>query len=195
MEKNNVKKSPSQRLLDLIELEKRDIYLLVLLTVGYGVLGIATPIAVQALVNIVTMGGLLQPLLVVSLILFVLLVLFGALYVFEGYVVELIQRRVFVRATINIAKNGQGLDRSVYDYSDPVELMNRFFSISSVQKSAAILLTVGLVAFLQGVIGSVVLIFYHLYFSILVFVMLFFWHLLFLYWREKGLKRLWMNQQ
>ncbi|MDP1596247.1 MAG: ATP-binding cassette domain-containing protein [Methylotenera sp.] len=189
MEKNNVKKSPSQRLLDLIELEKRDIYLLVLLTVGYGVLGIATPIAVQALVNIVTMGGLLQPLIVVSLILFVLLVLFGALYVFEGYVVELIQRRVFVRATINIAKNGQGLDRSVYDYSDPVELMNRFFSISSVQKSAAILLTVGLVAFLQGVIGSVVLIFYHLYFSILVFVMLFFLAFIVFVLARKGIEK------
>jgi ABC-type bacteriocin/lantibiotic exporter with double-glycine peptidase domain len=171
MEKDTNKKTPTQRLFDLLTLEKKDINLLVVLTSGYGVLGIATPIAVQALVNIVTMGGLLQPLFIVSLILFVLLVLSGVLYVFEAYVVELIQRRMFVRTAINGAKNGQGIDCAVYDHSNPVELMNRFFDISTVQKSAATLLTVSLAAFLQGFIGSVILIFYSLYFAIIVVVM------------------------
>lgn len=173
MGKNINKKTPLQRLFELISLERKDIYLLIVLMFGYGMLGIATPIAVQSLVNIVTMGGLLQPLFIVSLILFVLLVFSGALYVFEGYVVELIQRRVFVRTTIMIAQNGQGLDRSVYDHSDPVELMNRYFSIGTVQKSAATLLTVSLAAILQGVIGSIILIFYHPYFLVLVFLILF----------------------
>ncbi|MDO9206268.1 ATP-binding cassette domain-containing protein [Methylotenera sp.] len=171
MEKNTNKKTPIQRLFDLLTLERKDINLLIVLTFGYGVLGIATPIAVQALVNIVTMGGLLQPLFIVSLILFVLLVLSGVLYVFEAYVVELIQRRMFVRTAINAAKNGQGVDCAVYDHSNPVELMNRFFDISTVQKSAATLLTVSLAAFLQGFIGSVILIFYSLYFAIIVVVM------------------------
>jgi ABC-type bacteriocin/lantibiotic exporter with double-glycine peptidase domain len=49
--------------------------------------------------------------------------------------------------------------------------MNRFFDISTVQKSAATLLTVSLAAFLQGFIGSVILIFYSLYFAIIVVVM------------------------
>lgn len=172
MEKNTHIKTPIQRLFDLLTLEKKDINLLVVLTFGYGVLGIATPIAVQALVNIVTMGGLLQPLFIVSLILFILLVLSGVLYVFEAYVVELIQRRMFVRTAINVAKNGQGVDCAVYDHSNPVELMNRFFDISTVQKSAATLLTVSLAAFLQGFIGSVILIFYSLYFAIIVVMMI-----------------------
>jgi ABC-type bacteriocin/lantibiotic exporter with double-glycine peptidase domain len=166
------KKTPIQRLLALLKLEKKDIHLLVVLTFGYGVLGIATPIAVQALVNIVTMGGVLQPLFIVSLILFVLLVLSGVIYVFEAYVVELIQRRLFIRTAMNVAKNTQGIDSSVYDYSNPVELMNRFFDISTVQKSTATLLTVGLAAFLQGFIGSVILIFYSIYFAIIVLVVL-----------------------
>lgn len=172
MEKNTHIKTPIQRLFDLLTLEKKDINLLVVLTFGYGVLGIATPIAVQALVNIVTMGGLLQPLFIVSLILFILLVLSGVLYVFEAYVVELIQRRMFVRTAINVAKNGQGVDCAVYDHSNPVELMNRFFDISTIQKSAATLLTVSLAAFLQGFIGSVILIFYSLYFAIIVVMMI-----------------------
>lgn len=168
------KKTPFQRLFELITLERNDIHLLVVLTFGYGILGIATPIAVQALVNIVTMGGVLQPLFVVSLILFVLLVLSGVIYVFEAYVVELIQRRLFVRTCINVAHNTQGIDSSVYDHSNPVELMNRFFDISTVQKATATLLTTGLAAFLQGFIGSVILIFYSFYFAIIVIVVLLF---------------------
>lgn len=165
-------KTPIKRLFELIKLERKDIHLLVVLTFGYGILGIATPIAVQALVNIVTMGGVLQPLFVVSLILFALLILSGVIYVFEAYVVELIQRRLFVRTCINVASNTQGIDSSVYDHSNPVELMNRFFDISTVQKATATLLTVGLAAFLQGFIGSIILIFYSFYFAIIVLVVL-----------------------
>jgi ABC-type bacteriocin/lantibiotic exporter with double-glycine peptidase domain len=165
-------KKPIERLFDTIYLERKDINLLFVLTFGYGLLGIATPIAVQALVNIVTMGGVLQPLFVVSFILFALLLLSGALYVFEAYVVELIQRRLFVRTSINVANNTQGIDTSVYDHANPVELMNRFFDVTTVQKSAAILLTVGLNAFLQGFIGSIILIFYNFYFGIIIFILL-----------------------
>lgn len=161
-------KTPIQRLLEMVRLERQDITLLVALTFGYGLLNIATPVAVQALVNIVTMGGVLQPLFVVSLILFALLVLSGMLYVYETYLVELIQRRIFIRTAVSAAKNTQGIQATLYDSENPVELMNRFFDISTVQKSAATLLTVGLTASLQGLIGSLILIFYSLYFAIIV---------------------------
>lgn len=161
-------KTPLQRLLEMVQLERQDIGLLIALTFGYGLLSIATPVAVQALVNIVTMGGVLQPLFVVSFILFALLVLSGLLYVYEGYLVELIQRRIFIRTAVNAAMNTQGIQTTLYDSENPVELMNRFFDISTVQKSAATLLTVGLTASLQGLIGSLILIFYSLYFAIIV---------------------------
>jgi putative ABC transport system ATP-binding protein len=165
-------KHPIQRLFEFLKLEKKDINLLIALTFGYGLIGVATPVAVQALVNIVTMGGVLQPLYIVSLILFVLLMLSGLLYVFEAYVVELIQRRLFIRTSINVANNAQGINIALYDYSNPVELMNRFFDISIIQKSTATLLTVGLAAVLQGLIGSIVLMFYSFYFAIIVIVVI-----------------------
>jgi ABC-type bacteriocin/lantibiotic exporter with double-glycine peptidase domain len=161
-------KTPIQRLIEIVQIERQDIGLLVALTFGYGLLNIATPVAVQALVNIVTMGGVLQPLFVVSLILFALLLLSGMLYVYETYLVELIQRRIFIRTAVRAAMNSQGIQTTVYDSENPVELMNRFFDISTVQKAAATLLTVGLTAFLQGLIGSLILIFYSLYFAIIV---------------------------
>ena len=174
MEINYKGRKPVERLFEIIKLERQDIHLLIMLTFGYGLLGISTPIAVQALVNIVTMGGVLQPLYVVSIILFTLLLLAGALYVFEGYVVELIQRRLFIRTALNVANNTQGVDISIHDDTNLVELMNQFFEISTVQKSASTLLTVGLTAFLQGFIGAIILIFYSQYFAIIILIVLIF---------------------
>ena len=174
MEINYKGRNPVERLFEIIKLERQDIHLLIMLSFGYGLLGISTPIAVQALVNIVTMGGVLQPLYVVSIILFTLLLLAGALYVFEGYVVELIQRRLFIRTALNVANNTQGVDISIHDDTNLVVLMNQFFDISTVQKSASTLLTVGLTAFLQGFIGAIILIFYSQYFAIIVVIVLIF---------------------
>lgn len=164
--------TPLQRVSQLISFEKQDILLLIYLTMGYGLLGIATPVAVQTMVNIVTMGGVLQPLYVVGFILFCLLGLSGAIYAIESYLVELIQRRIFVRSSMLIAQNTQQIHISVYDKNNPVELVNRYFDIQTVQKSVATLLTIGLTALLQGLIGSIVLLFYSLYFGILVIIML-----------------------
>ena len=125
--KNHSKFSPLERLIKLIRSESNDILLLLYLTLGYGLLSIATPVAVQVLVNNVTMGGVIQPLIVISIILFFLLVLSGLLYVLEDYVVEYIQRRLFVNTAIQVAKNTQGATADVYDKINPVELVNRFF--------------------------------------------------------------------
>lgn len=164
--------TPVQRVYQLMAFEKPDILLLVYLTMAYGVLGIATPVAVQTMVNLVTMGGVLQPLYIIGLILFILLALSGVIYAIESYVVELMQRRIFVRQSVLIANNTQQIHTSVYDSHNPVELVNRYFDIQTVQKSVATLLTIGLTAFLQALIGSVVLLFYSLYFGILVLIML-----------------------
>ena len=122
------------------------------------------------------MGGVIQPLVVISIILFALLVLSGFLYVLEAYVVEYIQRRLFVETAMQVTNKIQGAMINIYDKTNPVELVNRFFDIATIQKSAATLLTVGLIAIIQVVIGSIILIFYSVYFALVVaLIFLFFW--------------------
>lgn len=177
--KKQSKFSPVERLSKHIESEKDDLFILFYLTLGYSLLSIATPVAVQALVNNVTMGGVIQPLIVISVILFGLLVLSGLLFVLETYVVELIQRRLFVGTALHVANKTQGAVISIYDKTNPVELVNRFFDITTIQKSAAVLLTVGFIASIQIIIGSVILVFYSFYFALLVLlVVMFFWFIL-----------------
>jgi putative ABC transport system ATP-binding protein len=165
-------KSPIARLFNLLKLEKHDLRIIPVLISGYGLISIATPVSIQALVNIVTMGSVLQPLFVVSLILFLLLSLSGALYIFESYIVELIQRRIFIRTSILTAENARGIEINVYDHENPAELINRFLDISIVQKSVATLLTVGLTSLLQIIIGSLILIFYSSFFSLFIFTII-----------------------
>jgi ABC-type bacteriocin/lantibiotic exporter with double-glycine peptidase domain len=165
-------KSPADRLFELIRLEKKDLITLPFLVFAYGAISIATPVSVQALVNVVNMGAVLQPLFVISLILFVLLLLSGALYVFEGFIVELIQRRIYIRAAINTAQNTQKVEISLYDKENPVELINRFFDVDTIQKAAATLLTMSLISLLQVIIGSIILLFYSVYFAFVVMMII-----------------------
>ena len=160
--------SPITRLLKFIKLERQDLKILPILIFGYGLISIATPVSVQALVNIVTMGTVLQPLYVNSLILFLLLLLSGGIYVFESYIVELIQRRIFIRTDIETSQKTRWVDIQLYDQENPVELINRFFDVGTVQKSIATLLTTGLTALLQIIIGSLILIFYSAYLAMLI---------------------------
>ena len=176
---NQSKTTPLQRLIKLIHSEKKDLRILIYLSFGISLLTIATPIAIQVLVNNVTMGGVIQPLIVTSIILFSLLVLSGLIFVLEAYVVELIQRRLFVGTAMNVAKKTQGAVISVYDENNPVELINRFFSVTTMQKSVAKLLTVGLIALIQVIIGSIIVVFYSFYFAIIITILFaFFWFIL-----------------
>lgn len=169
---NELKRSPLARVLEIVDLERTDIRLLLVLISGVGLLNLAIPVAVQALINTVTMGSLLKPLAVISFMLLMFMLLAGTLYVLEMYVVEMIQRRLFVRTALDAGIKAHSADISVYDQTNMAELMNRFFSVIPMQKSAATLLTTGFSSLLHGVIGSLILIFYSVYFGIAVALIL-----------------------
>ncbi len=156
----------------LLTLERKDLIVILLLTIAIGILNLATPLAVQTLVNVVTMGGVIKPLIVVSIILFVLLMLSGLIYVVEFIVVEYIQRRVFSDNVVEITKQILKIDLRVSEEHYPAELMNRYFELSSVQKSVYSLITVGLTAILHALIGSLVLVIYSIYFTVVVLLLL-----------------------
>ena len=80
--------SPPERLQQIINLEREDISTLIAYGVGIGLLSLATPVAVQALVNTIAFGALFQPLLVLTLVLLVLISFSNTLVALQFYVVE-----------------------------------------------------------------------------------------------------------
>ncbi|QDU60060.1 putative ABC transporter ATP-binding protein [Planctomycetes bacterium Pan216] len=153
--------SPLKRALKLVWPERRDIWVVMVFAIAFGVLMLAVPIAVENLVNTVAFGNLRQPLVILSILLLGCLGFAAALRAIQTFVVEVIQRRIFLRVVADLAYRLPRLHADVSDRDHAPELVNRFFDVMTVQKSAASLLLDGLSLILQSVIGLIVLASYH----------------------------------
>ncbi|MBL8828401.1 MAG: ATP-binding cassette domain-containing protein [Planctomycetaceae bacterium] len=152
---------PLPRLFRLLRPEWTDIRSIILFAFTIGLLALATPITVEALVNTIAFGGLLQPVIVIASILFACLGFANILVALQTYLVELIQRRLFVRVVADLAHRLSRVQLGAYDGQHGPEMVNRFFDVITVQKVAASLLLDGLGIALSTGIGMVVLAFYH----------------------------------
>jgi len=152
---------PLRRLIELMRADHADLWLVLGLALGSGLLALASPVAVQALVNTVAMGGMGQPLLVLSVILFFFLAFAGGVHVLESYLVEIVQRRIFVRLAADLAYRLPRVHSDAYKHHHGAELVNRFFDVLTVQKAGSSLLLDGLSTAVQAGVGLVMLAFYH----------------------------------
>jgi ABC-type bacteriocin/lantibiotic exporter with double-glycine peptidase domain len=145
----------------LVRLERSDLGVVIVYAVAIGALTLASPIAVQALVNTVAFGALTQPLLILTLLLLAGLSFAAALKALSAVVVEVLQQRLFVRAVADVSRRLPRVDLAALPADRGPELVNRFFDVVLVQKSAAALLLDGVSVALQAAVGMVLLAFYH----------------------------------
>lgn len=155
--------SPLKRLWSLARYERADVWIVFVYAMGIGILSLATPIVVMLVVNTTAMASLTQQLLVLVIGLVVALSLASVLRVLQMIVVEYIQQRVFVRVVADLSHRLPRVDITAFDEAHGPELVNRFFDVLTVQKSASTLLIDGITIFLQIIIGMVLLGFYHQY--------------------------------
>lgn len=151
------------RVARLLKVERADVVTIVIYASMLGLLALVIPLTVQTLVNTVAFGNLIQPFVVVSVLLLIVLLFAAFLKAMQSIVAERVQQRLFVRFTtamvdrllLALARSDDGVTRR--------EAADRIFDVFLVQKSVSTLLldTVGLV--LQTGIGLVVLAFYHPY--------------------------------
>ncbi len=153
--------SPLRRFLSLLRLDLKDIWTLVLFALVAGILSLATPLAVESLVNVVSWGTYLQPLLVIAIMLMSFLGLSGILRVLQVVVVEMIQRRQFVRIVGDLAHRFPRAQLESLDGVYPREYANRVFDIMTIQKTTAVLLLDGVSIALTTIVGLLLLAFYH----------------------------------
>jgi len=156
---------PAGRLLALLRPERGDIGVIILLSLVNGLLLLATPLAVDAVVNNIAFGGqqlvYLQALAILAVALFAFLLLLALLRAAQHYVMETIQQRLFVRVTADLAYRMPRTRMAALAYDRGPELVNRFFEVVTVQKSSSLLLLEGVNLALSTLIGLVVLGFYH----------------------------------
>jgi len=155
--------SPVNRLFALLKAERSDVLSVIIYAIGIGVLSLATPLAVESLVTSIAFGGLLQPLLIVSLLLFGSLAFAAILRIMQTILVEYLQRRIFVRLVADLSYRLPRVPIAAFDKQNGPELLNRFFDIVTVQKVCSIFLLEGISLFLSTLIGAVLLAVYHPY--------------------------------
>lgn len=155
--------SPLRRLIGLMRPEARDLRAVIVFAVGVGLLSLATPLAIEAVVTTVAMNLLVQQLFVLSLALLVCLAMAAALRGLQTYVAEVIQERIFVRVAADLAYRLPRVRSDAFDREHGPELVNRFFDVLTVQKVGALLLLDGVAIVIQAAIGLLVLALYHPY--------------------------------
>lgn len=157
--------NPGRRFFALLKAEKKDIHTLLIFSVFSGILYLAAPLAVDAVVSNLAFGGQSQPymqaLVILSIALFACLALQGVITAFQYYIADIIQRRVFVRAASDMAYRLPRVKAESLDGVYAPELVNRFLDIVIVQKSTALLLLDGVNLVFSTVIGMILLSLYH----------------------------------
>lgn len=145
----------------LVGSDSRDLWTLLVYASVVGLLTLAIPIAVQALVGTVAFGALLQPIVVLALLLLAGLTLSATLRGLEVWVLERMTQRLFVRISLNIVRILTQSRSGALASQGRSDLVNRFFDVFSAQKALVKLLSDGLAVSLQTVIGLVALSLYH----------------------------------
>ena len=153
--------SPFRRLVSILRPEAVDIVVVALFSLVVGILSLATPIMVEALVNTVAFGRYLQPLFILSIMLFTFLGFAAVLKGLQTYIAEMMQQRIFVRIVSLLAERLPRVNREAFAGGHGPELLNRFFEVITVQKSAAYLVLDGIAIVITAFIGMLVLAFYH----------------------------------
>lgn len=129
-------------------------------------LTLGVPVAVQLLIDSIANLGSLQPVLILSCVLFVVLLIAGSLVALQNFVLERFERRFYARTAKEITLRTRYADTEALEGSHREDLYNRFFEIDAIKGQVPVLLTTGLNLVLQALVGYVVVAFYHPYFLI-----------------------------
>lgn len=140
-----------------------DIIVILLFGLLIGLFSLAVPIGVNSLVSTVAFGTLMQPLVVLMLVVMIGLAFAAFLRLMQVYAVEIIQRRLFVRLSLNLSHLLPRFKLSIFKEQHGPELVNRFFEIITIQKITSTMLMEGVALLFQASLGLLLLSFYHPY--------------------------------
>lgn len=171
--------TPVQRFMSMIHAERQDIGTLLVFSIFSGLLYLAAPLAVDAVVSNLAFGGQQQPyvqaLVILAIALFAALALQAVVSGFQFYIADILQRRIFVRVSSDLAYRLPRVKAQALDEVHAPELVNRFLDVVTVQKTTALLLLDGVNLIFGSLIGMLLLALYHpilLFFAFVLMVLI-----------------------
>lgn len=155
--------------------------------IGISVLSLAIPISVQILVNTVANIGRTGPLFMLSVVLLVLLLLYGLLSALRIHLMDIFGRRFYARMVSEITLRAVYATNPYFEDIGKSALFNRYFDVIIVLKVLPYLLVGGFTIVLQAIAGFILVSFYHPFFLVFNLVMLFLLWLIWLVWGKRAM--------
>ena len=176
-----------QRLIGLLELDKRDVLQTFYYAIFAGLVNLSLPLGIQAIINLLQ-GAQISTSWIVLVILVTGGVAFGGvLQLMQIRIIENLQQKIFTRSSFEFTYRFPKIKMNVLRDNYPPELANRFFDTLNVQKGLAKMLIDFPGALLQIVFGLLLLSFYHPFFIIYGLLLLFLIYIVFKFTIQKGM--------
>ncbi len=185
---SDIKLTPLRRLFKMLSLDRQEILVIYAYAIFNGLINLSLPLGVQAIIGFVISAeyssswGLLIGIVVIGV------AAAGFIQILQLSLTELLQRRIFTRASFEFAYRIPRFKMESVSGFYPPELMNRFFDTLNVQKGLSKILIDVSTSSLQIVFGLVLLSLYHPFFIIFGIVLLGLISLIFFVTGPKGLK-------
>ncbi|GFZ92126.1 ABC transporter ATP-binding protein [Aquaticitalea lipolytica] len=180
--------TPWQRLIGLLQLEKRAVLQVFYYAIFSGFLSLSLPLGIQAIINLIQ-GAQITTSWVLLVVLVTLGVVFvGILQLMQMRIIETIQQRIFTRASFEFTFRFPKIKMEELRKYYPPELANRFFDTLTVQKGLAKILVDVPTALLQILFALILLAFYHPFFIVFGVLLLILIYIVFKFTAKKGME-------
>ena len=153
--------TPLQRLIRLLNTERRDIGYVYLYAIVAGIISLSLPLGIQAVFNLVSGGMVFSSVYVLIGLVVIGVIISGFILIGQQVLVEVLQQRIFVKAAFEFTYRLPRIEPDTLEGSHPPELMNRFFDVLTIQKGLPKLLIDLTAAVVQILFGIILLSFYH----------------------------------
>jgi len=180
--------TPWQRLVGLLQLEKRDILQIFYYAIFAGVVALSLPLGIQAIINLIQGAQISTSWVVLVIIVTIGVAFSGALQLMQLRIIETIQQRIFMRSSFELAYRFPKIKMAELRNYYPPELANRFFDTLTIQKSLSKILIDVPTAVLQILFALILLSFYHPFFIIFGLLLLILIFVVFKFTAKKGLE-------
>ena len=153
--------SPIERFKNLIIVDKKDVYQLLIYAVLAGLISLSIPLGIQSIINFIQAGQVSTSWIVLVFIVVIGVAFVGILKIMQFRITENIQQKIFVRYALEFADRLPKINIEKLDSYYLPELVNRFFDTSTLQKGMEKLLLDIPAAVIQILFGVILLSFYH----------------------------------
>ncbi len=149
------------KIFTLLRLDKKDITLIYFYSIIAGIVSFTLPLGIQAIIGFVMAASYSTSIFILIALVLAGTFLNGFLQIKQLQLIEKIEQTLFVRYAFEYASRLPKLNIERLDAYYLPELVNRFFDISSLQKSLHKVLVDIPTALFQVLIGTILLSFYH----------------------------------